>query len=133
MNPFDESPLTPYATAQPTAQKAIAPAETSRRFFIRIFAVFLARTNPASSMAKPACIKNTRNAVTSSHAVSIAAIRSSIWAATSSSGVWALTLETSAIARSAPAMIASGLRSLSNMISICNPPLLTGASLTSSC
>ena len=34
-------------------------------FFIRILPVFLARVRPASHSAKPACIKNTRNAATS--------------------------------------------------------------------
>ena len=107
---FDDSPFTPYATAQPMAQKASAPMETSMMFFIRMFAVFFARTNPASSMAKPACMKNTRNAAISSHAVSIAAIRSAICSSVS----WALVLETSAIAPNAPASTASSRRYLSN-------------------
>jgi hypothetical protein len=45
-------------------------------FFIRMFAVFFARTKPAVSMAKPACMKNTRNPAISNQAESSAATRS---------------------------------------------------------
>ena len=41
------------------------PIQKSIIFFIRILPVFLARVRPASHKAKPACIKNTRNAATS--------------------------------------------------------------------
>lgn len=38
--------------------------EIVKKFFINIFNVFLDRVNPDSTMAKPACIKNTRSAAT---------------------------------------------------------------------
>ena len=49
---------------KPTAQKAMAPTEKSIRFFIRMLTVFLARVNPDSTRANPACMKNTRKAAT---------------------------------------------------------------------
>ncbi len=43
--------------------------QKSIRFFIKILPVFLARVKPASHMAKPACIKNTSAAPSSTQIV----------------------------------------------------------------
>ena len=48
-------------------KNAIEPTEKSIRFFMIIFPAFFALVKPVSTMAKPACIKNTRNAATSVH------------------------------------------------------------------
>ena len=42
------------------------------KFFARMFTAFLARHRPDSTMANPRFMKNTRNAVTKTHTVSIA-------------------------------------------------------------
>jgi len=39
--------------------------QKSSTFFVRMFTVFLARVRPASSRAKPGCMKKTRKAATS--------------------------------------------------------------------
>ena len=70
-------PIRPAASApnmmpKPTAQNASEPSEKSIRFFIMMLAAFLARVKPVSSMAKPACIRNTSTAATRVHTVSIA-------------------------------------------------------------
>ena len=44
------------------------PTQASSTFLIKMFITFLERTEPAQSMAKPACIKNTRNALMSMYA-----------------------------------------------------------------
>jgi len=54
----------------PNIQKAIEPTAKSIRFFIKTLTTFLARTKPASSIAKPGCIKKTRNAESKVHTVS---------------------------------------------------------------
>ena len=38
----------------------LQPTQASRTFLMRMFMTFLLRTEPAQSMAKPACMKNTR-------------------------------------------------------------------------
>ena len=43
----------------PEARKPGVPTQKSIRFFMMILPAFLARVNPVSTMAKPACIKNT--------------------------------------------------------------------------
>ena len=60
--PVEEAP---NITPKPMAQKARDPMEKSIRFFIMILTAFLARVNPVSTMAKPACMKNTSAAATS--------------------------------------------------------------------
>ena len=57
----------PNMRPKPMAQKAIEPMEKSMRFFIMMLIELLARVKPASTRAKPACIKNTRQAATSVH------------------------------------------------------------------
>ena len=59
--------VTPNIRPNPTAQKASEPMEKSMRFFIMMFTAFLARVNPLSTMAKPACMKKTRAAAISVH------------------------------------------------------------------
>jgi hypothetical protein len=82
-------------------------------FFIRMFAVFFARTKPAVNMANPACMKNTSDPAISNHAESSAVTRS----ATVSSvvGSCAIAEENNAIARRKPPSTPSGL---------CNLPFL---------
>ena len=60
----------PNIMAKPIAQYAMEPIEKSIRFFMRMLTAFLARVNPDSTIANPACIKKTRNAATSTHNVS---------------------------------------------------------------
>ncbi len=71
--------------AYPKMKKPMEAMQKSIRFFIRMLAVFLARIRPASSMPKPACIRNTRKAAISTHMVSIPTMMSAIWVATDAS------------------------------------------------
>lgn len=48
----------PKAIPKPINQKAIAPKRASKVFLIKIFELFLALTDPFSTSAKPAYIKN---------------------------------------------------------------------------
>ena len=57
-------PVAPNISPKPMAQKASEPMEKSMRFFIMMFTAFLARVNPDSTRAKPACMKKTRQAAT---------------------------------------------------------------------
>ena len=63
----------PYIRPQPIAQYRMAPAEKSIRFFMMMFPAFLARVRPVSTMANPACIKNTSPPQRSSQMASKAA------------------------------------------------------------
>jgi len=54
--------VVPNIRPKPSAQKASEPTEKSIRFFIMILIEFLARVKPASTQAKPACMKKTRAA-----------------------------------------------------------------------
>jgi len=56
--------LTPNIRPKPTKKNTIVPTEKSIRFFIRILIAFLDRVKPHSTIAKPGCIKKTRNAAT---------------------------------------------------------------------
>ena len=47
--------------------KTAVPIQKSIKFFIRIFPAFLARQNPHSSAANPACMKNTSAAPIRNH------------------------------------------------------------------
>ncbi|MPN55501.1 hypothetical protein SDC9_203185 [bioreactor metagenome] len=46
------------------------PSTKSIRFFMMMFAAFLARVKPVSTIAKPACIKNTNTVPSKVHNVS---------------------------------------------------------------
>ena len=59
-----KAPEPPNISPKPTSQKTGVPMQKSMRFFIRMLPVFLARVNPASHMANPACMKKTRAAPT---------------------------------------------------------------------
>ena len=61
--PFDS----PNISAKPNAQKTSEPRQKSIRFFMKMFTAFFERVNPASTSAKPACMKNTRIAATTVH------------------------------------------------------------------
>ncbi len=67
MVPNQPVEVAPNMSPKPMAQKAMEPMEKSMRFFIMMLMEFLARVKPASTMAKPACMKNTRAAATSVH------------------------------------------------------------------
>jgi hypothetical protein len=54
---------------KPTSQKMGVPIQKSMRFFMMMLPAFLARVKPASTMAKPACMKKTRAAPTSTQIV----------------------------------------------------------------
>src|SRR5690606_31405115 len=54
----------------------------SEAFFIRMFTTFLAEWNPASTSAKPACMKNTNTPATNTQRVSTATVS---WAVASAS------------------------------------------------
>jgi hypothetical protein len=51
--------VVPNMSPNPMAQKVMEPMEKSMRFFIKMFTAFLARVNPASTMANPTCMKKT--------------------------------------------------------------------------
>ena len=55
---------------KPIIQKRIVPAMKSQKFFMRILAVFLLRVSPASTSAKPGCIKKTNIAASNVQTVS---------------------------------------------------------------
>ena len=50
-------------------------------FFMMMLPAFLARVKPASTMAKPACIKNTKAVANNTHTVSTAETRDAIFVA----------------------------------------------------
>ena len=52
----------PQSNAYPTNKNATVPKQKSIKFFIMMFPAFFARVNPASTIAKPACMKNTNAA-----------------------------------------------------------------------
>ena len=63
---------------KPTNQNSRDPNMKSTKFFIRMFAVFLLRVNPASHSAKPGCMKKTSIAANNIHTVSREIANSSI-------------------------------------------------------
>src|SRR4029079_1141948 len=69
--PSTSLPL-PNARPKPTAQNAIVPIERLTRIFATTAPTFLPREKPTSSIAKPACIRNTMHAATITQTVSIA-------------------------------------------------------------
>ena len=60
----------PKSRLKPTIQKARVPREKFMKFFMTILPAFLPRVRPASSMAKPGCMKKTRTAAMRIHKVS---------------------------------------------------------------
>ena len=78
-NPSVPSTLLPLpnASAKPTAQKASVPIERLTRIFATTAPTFLPREKPTSSIAKPACIRNTMQPATITHTVSMASLSSS--------------------------------------------------------
>ena len=67
MKPFPA----PNMNAKPQAQKSRPQRQVSTIPSRRTFTVSRVRANPASRNMNPACMKNTRNAVTSTHMVLI--------------------------------------------------------------
>ena len=53
-------PVPPNANAQPQMNQAVMPTMASDMFLAKMFTTFFARVSPASTSAKPACMKNTR-------------------------------------------------------------------------
>ena len=66
----------PNARPNPTAQNATVPIERLTRIFATTAPTFLPREKPTSSMAKPACMRNTMHAATMTQTVSIATFMS---------------------------------------------------------
>ena len=60
----------PNINPKPTIQKTSDPMEMSITFFMMMFAAFLALVAPASSMAKPACMRKTSAVANSTHTMS---------------------------------------------------------------
>ena len=61
---------------KPRIQKIGVPSEKSIRFFMMMLPAFFARVKPVSTIAKPACMKNTSAAATSVHPTSTDVARS---------------------------------------------------------
>ena len=59
----------PNMKAKPNAQNSSAHRHVSTMHSWRMLTTSRVRAKPASSIMKPACMKNTRNAATSTHAV----------------------------------------------------------------
>src|ERR687892_727428 len=66
----------PNMRPNPSTRNAVDDTENTMKFLARMVTVFLARQNPDSTPAKPRPMKNTRNAVTSTHTVSTATLAS---------------------------------------------------------
>ena len=62
--------LAPCIRPKPIIQNRKEPTMKSTKFFMRMFAVFLERVKPASTRAKPGCIKNTSIAAINTQTVS---------------------------------------------------------------
>ena len=77
----------PNINAKPTTQKASDDAAKTMKFLARMLTAFFARQRPLSTSANPAFMKNTRNAVTSTHRVSSATLVSGSMAAWATPGV----------------------------------------------
>ena len=63
---------------KPTIQKMGVPRAKSIKFFITMLPAFLARVKPVSTMAKPACMKKTSAAPSSTQMVSADAYMSNL-------------------------------------------------------
>ena len=49
----------PIISVYPKSENTTVPMQKSIRFFMMMFPAFLARVNPVSTIAKPACIQKT--------------------------------------------------------------------------
>ncbi len=58
--PINPPTLSPRISPAPKSQNTTAPNAKSIKFFIMILPAFFALVNPVSTIAKPACMKNTR-------------------------------------------------------------------------
>src|SRR3954471_5211534 len=67
----------PNMNANPTANQRIPHRHVSKMHSIMMLTDSRDRAKPASSAMKPACMKNTRNAVTSTHIVLMGLMKSS--------------------------------------------------------
>src|SRR5258708_2732001 len=65
-------PPSPNISANPASQNARDATANTTKFFARMLTAFFERQSPLSNIAKPAFMKNTRKAVTSTHMVSSA-------------------------------------------------------------
>ena len=54
----------------PSTRNATVPTQKSIRFFMMMLPAFFARVKPVSTMANPACMKNTSTAPTMYHRLS---------------------------------------------------------------
>ena len=72
--PMRLPPSDPNAKPKPTAQNARAPIAMSARFLAMMFPTFFALVRPASTRAKPACIRNTRQPATISQRLASRAV-----------------------------------------------------------
>jgi len=68
----------PNISPNPTSQNASAATPNTTKFFARMLTAFFERQSPLSNIAKPAFMKNTRKAVTSTHIVSRATFVSAV-------------------------------------------------------
>ena len=68
----------PNMMPKPTSQNSGVPIQKSIRFFIIMLPEFLALVNPASTIANPACMKNTSAAAMSTQVVFMLEINSVI-------------------------------------------------------
>ena len=93
----------PNIRPQPITQNEIVEAANTMKFLVRMLVAFLARQRPLSTSAKPAFMKNTSIAVTSTHTVSMP-MRRSLLEATSLSITSGVTV---VAASSAPAAVAA--------------------------
>ena len=59
----------PNIKPKPKSQNSGVPIQKSIRFFMIMLPAFFARVKPVSTIAKPACIKNTSAAPNSTHIV----------------------------------------------------------------
>ena len=66
MNPL----FVPCIRPKPIIQNRKEPTMKSTKFFMRMLAVFLERVKPASTRAKPGCMKNTSIAAINTQTVS---------------------------------------------------------------
>jgi hypothetical protein len=74
-------PPSEKVSAKPATQNAISPMPIMASIFATTLPTFFIREKPTSSIAKPACIKSTSIAATTTHMVSMASATSSIVAA----------------------------------------------------
>jgi len=63
-------PASPNMRPKPSIQNATLPRQKSIRFFIMMFPAFFARVKPVSTIANPACMKNTSTVPNKTQSVS---------------------------------------------------------------